>query len=120
MQDARCLSVLAAVRSLAQTPEVRPALRLVTRGAWAGPDGGVDPAQAPLAGLGRALQNERPDLACRIIDLAAAEAMSDHLADGLADEVLSFDAEAEVLLRQGRALGRAACGRAAGGETCRG
>ncbi|QBQ98331.1 type I polyketide synthase [Paraburkholderia pallida] len=53
------------------------------------------PEQATLWGLGRVLANEHPELGCRLIDVSSA--CEDPFV-ALADELLSADAEEEVLL----------------------
>jgi phthiocerol/phenolphthiocerol synthesis type-I polyketide synthase C len=95
-QDWRCLALLAAIRALDDS-KPPPAFRLVTRGALGGA-GGVDPLQAPLAGLGRVLQNERPELRCRVLDLPAIAEFDDGLAEALAAEALWDGDEVEVAL----------------------
>lgn len=105
LQDLRCLSTLSLVQAIktAQTG-YKPQLHLVTHGAFAGPAsaGPIDPAQAPLWGLGRVLSNEHPDLAPHLIDLHAE--LNEAAATALVDELLRSDAEMEVLLTGGQRL----------------
>jgi phthiocerol/phenolphthiocerol synthesis type-I polyketide synthase C len=81
----------------------RTNLTVVTSGAMPaieGPGNVSHPWQAPLWGVARTVMNERPDIACRLIDLdpelppAAAVA-------ALGDELLHPDDENEILLRGG-------------------
>ena len=72
LQETRCLSVVSFLQAIQKTGMPRPArIWLVTRGAVARPksDSELDPAQAPLWGLGRVLANEYPDIACHLVDL---------------------------------------------------
>ncbi len=74
---------------------------LITRGAYALDIGGrhemLSPAQTLLAGLGRVLYNENPDLHCKMIDLGLAPT-ADELSS-LVEELAVEDEEDEVALR---------------------
>ena len=100
LQDRRCLGTIALLQALQRAGwAVSPRLWLVTTGAV--PHGigagAVSPAQAPLWGLGRVIQNEYPDLQCRLVDLdpAGEPAELDRL---LLAEMRQPDDEDEVLL----------------------
>jgi acyl transferase domain-containing protein/acyl carrier protein len=100
-QRNRCLTVIGLVRALESTrAESATQLKIVTRGAFADGlgNGPLDPAQAPLWGLGRVLSNEHPGLACRLIDLHSDATQS---ATWLAAELLRGDDETEVQLVSG-------------------
>ena len=79
-----------------------PRLWLVTRGAQAVGEGGVDPLQAPLLGLGRVAAIEHPELRCGRIDLDPARPGDAILA--LRTELLADDVEDEVAWRGGSRL----------------
>jgi acyl transferase domain-containing protein/NADPH:quinone reductase-like Zn-dependent oxidoreductase/acyl carrier protein len=81
----------------AADPALSLRLSIVTAGAVSGaPHGDLpNPAQAPLWGLGRTLMNERPGLACRMIDIELDTVTSDDLVDALLDP----GNEDEVMLR---------------------
>ena len=72
-------------------------LWLVSRGACATPGTrDVDVAAASVWGLGATIANERPELACTLIDLAAS---GDIDVDALYAEIAADDAESRVALR---------------------
>ena len=77
-------------------------LWLITRGAVPHPDkeDRLDPAQAPLWGLGRVIGNENPDLVCKLIDLCPGEAPQ-ALTVQLLAELNAPDEEDEILLSAG-------------------
>ncbi len=83
-----------------------PPLWLVTRGAViVGGDMKSSIAHAPLWGLGRALQSEHPELACRIVDLDLGHAS----AEALCAELLGAEREDQIALRtRGRSVARLA------------
>lgn len=99
LQDRRCLGTIALLQALQRAAwSASPRLWLITAGAAQRPDGGaIDPAQAPLWGLGRVVQNEYPDLDCRLVDLdpAGDPAEIDRL---LLEELRQPDGEDEILL----------------------
>ena len=103
LQNLRVLAALNLVQAIKAAPTpLKPTLRFVTHGAFAGAaqTGPLDPGQAPLWGFGRVLANEYPDLAPRLVDLhATLDAASASL---LADELLRTDEEMEVQLMAGQ------------------
>ncbi|MCB1619961.1 MAG: SDR family NAD(P)-dependent oxidoreductase [Thiothrix sp.] len=72
-------------------------LWLVTQGATGFGEGLVQPAQAPLWGLGRVLMNEHPDLDCHLLDLEAG-LVPEQAVSLLLQEFRYSDGENEVLL----------------------
>ncbi len=108
------------VAQAAARGEPKPALWLVTRGAQPVGSESVEAVQAPLWGLGRTIQNEHPELACRLVDLdpALAPALTPVLAPALvpdsasdarevaalAGELLRAGAENQLALRGGERL----------------
>lgn len=111
LAEGQCGPVLSLVQTLSslKTP---PRLWLVTRGAQAAlPGEMVQPAQAPLWGLGRTIALEQPELRCTCIDLpivsktdADAQLLCAHLlaADGLEIEGIAADHENQLALRGGQ------------------
>jgi len=92
-----CLAAVHLIQALADAGgAVLPGLVLVTRGAQPAAGAPVDPAQAPLWGLGRTAACEHPALRCRLLDLDP----EDGGAGELLKEILSGDA-GEVALRGG-------------------
>ena len=104
LQQRRCWTVAAAVQGLrASGLEAKPHLVLITAGALASGEGAeINPAQAPLVGLGRVMQSEASDLPCRTIDLQPVGGDLAALAGDLAAEIALGGAEGEVLLGPGR------------------
>ncbi|MGD0023031.1 MAG: SDR family NAD(P)-dependent oxidoreductase, partial [Xanthobacteraceae bacterium] len=102
-QDVRCLSVLHFVQARSRASMLRaPRLWLVTANLHALPDGrgALEPAQAPLWGLGRVLVNEHPELRCRLVDLSIA--LDDPAAPALlTSELSAADEEDEVVRAPG-------------------
>jgi NADPH:quinone reductase-like Zn-dependent oxidoreductase/thioesterase domain-containing protein/SAM-dependent methyltransferase len=96
-----CHTALHLVQVLAERSTTDPPrLWLVTRGSQAAGDGiVVAPAQAPLWGLGRVIQNEHRRLGCRMVDLDPQAGDAD--ARCLLDELLAEDPEQEVAWRGG-------------------
>lgn len=93
-QTGRCDALLALLRE--SRAEIGEMVLLVQGGLSR--DARAQPAQALLAGVGRVLQNERPDIACRILDF-----LSDDIAD-LTMEIAQ-GVESEVLLVDGGRFG---------------
>ncbi len=85
---------------------VAPRLWLLTRGAAAlVGEKGLSLAQAPLWGLGRTLQGEHPELACKLIDLGPGPADAD--LEALFAELAFGDHEDQIALRRtGRFVAR--------------
>lgn len=107
--EAACGAVATPLRLVQALPARGVPLFLVTRGAqsaWAA-DPTDNPSGAAVWGFGRVVSAERPELRCRLIDLAAGSgAVSADLAGALIDELTS-DAVEEVALRlQGRYVRR--------------
>ncbi len=106
-QDQRCgsLSALQLVQALAQTGwRDLPPLWLLTHGAVAIEKGAavLAPSQAPLWGLGKVLTVERPELACRMVDVDGDGGPAPQWEQGLVDELLAAGPEPAVALHQGR------------------
>jgi hybrid polyketide synthase / nonribosomal peptide synthetase FtdB len=92
-----CLAAVHLIQVLADTGgSAPPSIVLVTRGAQPAAGGPVDPAQAPLWGLGRTAVFEHPELHCRLLDLDSRGSG----AGELLQEILSGGA-GEVALRGG-------------------
>jgi NADPH:quinone reductase-like Zn-dependent oxidoreductase/SAM-dependent methyltransferase/acyl carrier protein len=103
LQDLRCISAVNLVQALQKAGWARPPrLWLVTSGAIARPGlrSPVNPEQAPLWGLGRVIQNEQPDLACRMIDLNPADDPAAILGS-FVNELLHPNNDDEILLSAG-------------------
>jgi acyl transferase domain-containing protein/NADPH-dependent curcumin reductase CurA/acyl carrier protein/ubiquinone/menaquinone biosynthesis C-methylase UbiE len=103
-QKNRCLSVLDIVKSLESTRlDSQSTLTLVTRGSFANAlgEGPLDPAQAPLWGIGRVISNEHPGLECHLVDLHVESGAVSEAASLLAHELLNRDDETEVQLSAG-------------------
>ncbi len=119
-QETRGWTTLTLVQSLAEAA-IAPQLVLVTRDAVTAPelDGQPRPDQAPLWGLGRVLQNEQPQLQCRMIDLRPGDEPLESLARALAAELTGGDGEDETVItadgRYGLRLRPAATGETDGG-----
>ena len=99
-QSLRCLTAAHVVQALENSARQSPTLlTLVTRGAFptGNGQGPLDPAQAPIWGLGRVIGNEHTSLKVRMIDL---HANADD-ARCLVTELLRRDDETEVQLHRG-------------------
>jgi acyl transferase domain-containing protein/NADPH:quinone reductase-like Zn-dependent oxidoreductase/acyl carrier protein/SAM-dependent methyltransferase len=102
--DERCMAVLNIVQTLESSRMDHPAnLTIVTRGGFANAfgEGPVDPAQAPLWGLGRVIANEHPGFSMHLIDLHQGSLDAEEAASDLARELTSTDEETEVQLSSG-------------------
>jgi NADPH:quinone reductase-like Zn-dependent oxidoreductase/trans-aconitate methyltransferase/acyl carrier protein len=103
LQDERCMSTIYLVQALQKAKwNAAPRLWLIAAGALAHPGigGPVNPAQAPLWGLGRVIQNEHPDLSARMIDLHPGVAPS-AIMPLAARELLEPTDDDEILLSLG-------------------
>jgi acyl transferase domain-containing protein/surfactin synthase thioesterase subunit/acyl carrier protein len=79
---------------------VAPQVWLITRGAVAaGGEKSLSVGQAPLWGLGRTLQGEHPELACRIVDLGQRPIAIE--IEDLIAELATTDREDQIALRPG-------------------
>jgi epothilone polyketide synthase D len=99
-----CRSVVRLVQSL---PAGLDSLRLwlITRGAQAvAAADPVNPARAPIWGLGRAISAEQPELRCTLADLDPSRDGSDD-ARSLYEELLAADDEDQIALRGGERFG---------------
>ena len=96
---ARALAAIHALRGIAGLDPV-PRLWLIAGGALPIETGALPPrhfpSQSALAGLGRVLANEHPELRCRIVDLHCGEVST--AARRLAEELCAPDGEDEVLV----------------------
>jgi acyl transferase domain-containing protein len=92
-----CLGVASVLSALEAVPESSGRLWLVTRSAQAVGTGGVEPAQAPLWGLGRVVALESPSRWGGLIDLGPEDG-----AEPLWDELRATDGEDQVALRGGQ------------------
>ncbi len=103
LQDRRCLSTVRFLQALQKADWPRPPrLWLLTSGAVHHPRQriGIDPAQAPLWGLGRVIANEYPDVACKLVDLHPDHDAAD-VDKLLLAELRDPDDEDEILLSKG-------------------
>jgi acyl transferase domain-containing protein/NADPH:quinone reductase-like Zn-dependent oxidoreductase/SAM-dependent methyltransferase/acyl carrier protein len=102
-QDRRCLSTILLLQGLQKSgwPKM-PRLWLITSGAVPHPglEAGVIPSQAPLWGLGRVIENELPEIECKLVDLHPASD-PDTIDRLLLAELRSPDEESEILLSEG-------------------
>ena len=102
IQNQGCLSVLGLVQGLVQAGwSESPRLWLVTSAAHAPSvhQKNIQPAQAPLWGLGRVIMNEHPELGCKLVDLYLDSSRDKSTAaHNLVAELVSPDAEDEILL----------------------
>lgn len=100
-QDQRCLGTIGLLQALQRAGwSLSPRLWLVTAGAQPRPRTDRDaiaPAQAPLWGLGRVIQNEYPGLNCKLVDLDPSGDPAD-LDRLLLAEMRHPDDEDEILL----------------------
>jgi NAD(P)-dependent dehydrogenase (short-subunit alcohol dehydrogenase family) len=106
LETASVASVVHLIQALGRADLAAP-LRIVTRNAQpvstAASDGpAVNPAHAPLWGLGRVIGVEHPDLWDGLIDIDDAPA--DAVVDSLVEELHHTDEEDQVALRQGLRL----------------
>jgi acyl transferase domain-containing protein/NADPH:quinone reductase-like Zn-dependent oxidoreductase/acyl carrier protein len=100
-QALACTSVMRLIQSLPSVgTHSAPRLVLVTCGAQACDDnaGAVAVGQAPLWGMGRALDYEHPELACKLVDVSATGSAQVE-AKALCRELLDVSRESQVLLR---------------------
>lgn len=100
--DTSCVNLLNLVREQLRTPMPRqPRLWIVAAGAQLETASAL--AQIPLAGLGRVIANEYPDLRCTVVDLGGGyepmEAHAHSAAQALCRELLAQSEESEILLR---------------------
>jgi acyl transferase domain-containing protein/acyl carrier protein len=95
-----CDSVLHTIQAVAaMTWRDIPRLWLLTRGAQPVGSAAVDPAQAPLLGLGRTISSEQADLRCARGDLDPSRPKDE--VQSLLAELLADDLEDEVAFRNG-------------------
>lgn len=93
-----CLAALHLVQALSADEAAKaPRLWLVTRGSQPLGAGEVSPAQAPLWGFGRVIQNEQRRLRCRMIDLDPRGGAGE--VEQLLAELRAEDGEEEIALR---------------------
>jgi acyl transferase domain-containing protein/acyl carrier protein len=103
VQKRRSLVALSLVQVMESIRQEMPcSITLVTRGGFptANGQGPIDPAQAPLWGLGRVIGNELAGLNIRLVDLHSTSNNQED-ASLLAVELLRRDAETEVQLSAG-------------------
>ena len=98
--ERQCAPLLPLVQSLSSHPQP-PRLWLISCGAQAVlPGEKVQPAQAPLWGLGRTIALEQPESGCICVDLPPT---ADHAAlTWLCDQLLAPDQENQLAFRQGQ------------------
>jgi acyl transferase domain-containing protein/NADPH:quinone reductase-like Zn-dependent oxidoreductase/acyl carrier protein len=80
-------------------PKGSPRLILVTRGAQpvGQAAGSLSIGQSPLAGLGRVIANEHPDIRCKLVDLGLGDSPAEM--QSLVAELWTDDPEEEIVLR---------------------
>ena len=105
-QTLGCISALGVVQEMARAPwRESPRLWLVTRGAQAAGENGlaVDPAQAPLWGLGRVIAQEHSPFWGGLLDLEPG-CSADDAARQLWEEISNPGREDQIAFRQGQRL----------------
>ncbi len=102
-QAAPCGGALHLVQALAASGAATPpALWLATRGGQPVAGGAVDPAQAPLWGMGKVIALEHPELRCRRIDLDPAASVAAAAGTLLAELDASDGEDDQIVWRDGR------------------
>jgi acyl transferase domain-containing protein/NADPH:quinone reductase-like Zn-dependent oxidoreductase/ubiquinone/menaquinone biosynthesis C-methylase UbiE/acyl carrier protein len=100
-EKAGVLSIVTLLQAWSKAPAAAARFFLITRGAHALEVGGrlmtLSPAQTLIAGLGRVLYNENPDLRCKVIDLSLTPTPEE--LSSLVEELAVEDDEDEVALR---------------------